>query len=87
MNLPNYFLADLPPEATLTPSMITEACQTLRRNREAYLATRSTQSLIELLNRIESMSPARRASGEESADMVVPAMKVDGFHFTEVTRF
>ncbi|HLP75400.1 MAG TPA: acyl-CoA reductase, partial [Candidatus Paceibacterota bacterium] len=49
MNLPNYFIADLPPEATLTASMITEACQTLRRNREAYLATRSTQSLIELL--------------------------------------
>ena len=29
MNLPNYFLADLPPEATLLPAMITEACQTL----------------------------------------------------------
>lgn len=50
MNLPNYFLADLPPEAMLTAPMITEACQTLRRNREAYLATRSTHSLIELLS-------------------------------------
>jgi len=49
MNLPNYFMADLPPEATLTASMMTEACQTLRRNREAYLVTRSTQSLVELL--------------------------------------
>ena len=38
MNLPNYFLADLPPEATLSPAMITEACQTLKRNREQYLA-------------------------------------------------
>ena len=43
MNLPNYFLADLPPEATLSPAMITEACQTLKRNRERYLASRSTQ--------------------------------------------
>ena len=42
MNLPNYFLADLPPEAALTPTMIAEACQTLKRNRESYLATRST---------------------------------------------
>jgi Acyl-CoA reductase (LuxC) len=49
MNLPNYFLADLPPEATLSPTMIAEACQTLKRNREQYLANRSTQSLINLL--------------------------------------
>ncbi len=47
--LPNYFLADLPPEATLTPTMVTEACQALRRNREAYLARRSMLSLVELL--------------------------------------
>ena len=52
MNLPNYFLADLPPEASLTPAMITEACQTLKRNRELYLAHRSTQSLIEVLTRL-----------------------------------
>jgi hypothetical protein len=49
MNLPNYFLADLPPEATLTAPMITEACQTLKRNRDKYLAGRSTPALIELL--------------------------------------
>lgn len=49
MNLPNYFLADLPPEATLTRAMISEACQTLKRNREQYLAGRSTQSLVEIL--------------------------------------
>jgi hypothetical protein len=50
MNLPNYFLADLPPEATLTAAMIGEACQTLKRNREKYLAARSTQSLVEILS-------------------------------------
>src|SRR5688572_26510415 len=38
LNLPNYFLADLPPEATLSPAMLTEACFTLKRNREQYLA-------------------------------------------------
>ena len=47
MNLPNYFLADLPPEATLTAAMIGEACQTLKHNRETYLASRSTLSLVE----------------------------------------
>lgn len=49
MNLPNYFLADLPPEATLSPQMITEACATLKHNREQYLATRSTQGLVNLI--------------------------------------
>jgi hypothetical protein len=52
MNLPNYFLADLPPEATLSPTMILEACQTLKKNREQYLAGRSTQSLVNLLSEL-----------------------------------
>jgi acyl-CoA reductase LuxC len=50
VNLPNYFLADLPPEATLSPAIIAEACQTLKRNREQYLANRSTQSLVNFLS-------------------------------------
>lgn len=49
MNLPNYFLADLPQEATLSPTMVTEACRTLKRNRERYLANRSTQSIVAVL--------------------------------------
>ena len=49
MNLPNYFLADLPPEATLSVAMIGEACQTLKRNREHYLAHRSTHSLVRVM--------------------------------------
>jgi predicted Zn-dependent protease len=48
---------------------------------------RFNQSLIEMLSNVEALSPAVRASGEESADMVVPAMKIRDFHFTEVTRF
>ena len=52
MNLPNYFLADLPPEATLSPAMITEACQTLKRNREHYLAARSTDGLVKILGEV-----------------------------------
>jgi PmbA protein len=48
---------------------------------------RFNQGLIDLLNNVEALSPAVRASGEEAFDMVVPAMKVRNFHFTEVTRF
>jgi hypothetical protein len=50
VNLPNYFLADLPPEAVLSPAIITEACQTLKRNRARYLLNRSTESLIKTLS-------------------------------------
>jgi PmbA protein len=48
---------------------------------------RFNQSLIHMLNHVEAMSEAVRASGEESFDMVVPAMKVRDFNFTEVTKF
>ena len=49
MNLPNYFLADLPPEAELTPTMIEAAGDTLKRNREKYLEPRSTDDMVRLL--------------------------------------
>lgn len=48
---------------------------------------RFNQSVVELLRNVVEMSEPVRASGEESFDMVVPAMKVNGFNFTEVTRF
>jgi PmbA protein len=48
---------------------------------------RFNQSLIEMLKNVELMSPAVRATGEESFEMVVPAMKVRDFHFSEVTKF
>ena len=48
---------------------------------------RFNQGIIDLLKNVEALSPAVRASGEETFDMVVPAMKAREFHFTEVTRF
>jgi predicted Zn-dependent protease len=48
---------------------------------------RFNQSLIEMLSNVEQMSAPVRTSGEESFDMVVPAMKVRDFNFTEVTKF
>jgi predicted Zn-dependent protease len=48
---------------------------------------RFNQSLIEMLNNVELMGAAVRATGEEAFEMVVPAMKVRNFHFSEVTKF
>src|SRR5580700_10688681 len=52
MNLPSYFLADLPPEAELTAGLITEACQTLKRNGQQFLEGRTTESIIRVLDRL-----------------------------------
>src|SRR6266498_913233 len=48
---------------------------------------RFNQGLIEMLSNVEALSSGIRASGEEGMDMVVPAMKVRDFNFTELTRF
>ena len=48
---------------------------------------RFNESLIHMLSNVEAMSTPRRSCGEESFDMVVPAMKIRDFNFTEVTKF
>jgi PmbA protein len=48
---------------------------------------RFNESLIHMLSNVEEMGTPVRASGEESFDMVAPAMKVREFNFTEVTKF
>jgi len=48
---------------------------------------RFNESLIHMFSNVEEMGTPVRASGEESFDMVVPAMKVKDFNFTEVTKF
>jgi hypothetical protein len=81
MNLPNYFLADLPPEAVLRPEMVAEACQTLKRNRERYLLPRSTDSVIQALVEVARLwvnpnSPWRAAAvaGDRTAPGFSPEM-------------
>ena len=48
---------------------------------------RFNQGLLEMLSNVESLSAPVRASGEETFDMVAPAMKVREFNFTETTQF
>ena len=55
--------------------------------KHGLLNFRFNQSLIEMLNNVEAIGKAVRASGEEAFDMVVPAMKIRDFNFTEVTKF
>jgi hypothetical protein len=74
MNLPNYFLADLPPEATLSPALLGEACLTLKRNRAQYLAARSTDQLVRILCEVarewlQAENPFRRLALTEGPAM------------------
>jgi PmbA protein len=48
---------------------------------------RFNESLLHMLQNVKAMGLPVRASGEESMDMVVPAMKVSDFNFTESTKF
>ena len=48
---------------------------------------RFNQSLLEALRNVEMLGSAVRATGEEAFEMVMPAMKIRDFHFTEVTKF
>jgi PmbA protein len=48
---------------------------------------RFNQSLIELLQNVQEMGPSVRTTAEEAFEMVVPAMKITSFHFTEPTKF
>jgi hypothetical protein len=51
MNLPDYFIADLPSQTAIRPDLVTEACLTLKRNRAQFLAERTTEDLIEVWRR------------------------------------
>ena len=70
MNLPNYFLADQPTDGQLSAALVTEACYTLKRNREKHLANRTTQSMVTLLSHIakewlEPDNPFRKLALEQ----------------------
>jgi predicted Zn-dependent protease len=57
------------------------------RIRQGVRNFRFNESLIHMLSCVEAMSVPLRSCGEESFDMVVPAMKIHDFNFTEVTKF
>jgi predicted Zn-dependent protease len=48
---------------------------------------RFNQSVIQMLRQVLDLGTPVRACGEEAFDMVAPAMRVEGFQFTEATRF
>jgi hypothetical protein len=94
MNTPNYFLADLPPEA-LTPMMVSEACIAIKRNRAQFLLKRNTSSLIRTIVAVadewqDDRNPFRQRAlnegpGEIGFSKEVIARGLDDF-FGQITK-
>jgi predicted Zn-dependent protease len=48
---------------------------------------RFNQSVVEMLRQVEMMGQPQRTAGEESFEMVVPAMKIREFNFSSLTKY
>ncbi len=48
---------------------------------------RFNQSVVEMLCQVEAMGPPQRTAGEESFEMVVPAVKIREFNFSSLTKY
>ena len=84
-----WYIREVDPFAKILTGMTRDGTFAIENGRVAggIRNFRFNQSIIEMLANVEMLGPTERASGEESFDMVVPAMKVHGFHFSEVTKF
>ncbi|HEV8542811.1 MAG TPA: acyl-CoA reductase [Verrucomicrobiae bacterium] len=95
MDLPNYFIADLPDASTLSPKLITEACETLKHNRERFLAGRTTHAMIAILaglsrDWLDSEFPFRKLLLEKAPQLTgFPRYTIEsglGDFFSQITR-
>ena len=52
LELPNFFLIDVPPEARLDPGMLREALRQIKRNRRQYILEISTEDVVKVIARL-----------------------------------
>jgi predicted Zn-dependent protease len=84
-----WYIRDVDPYEKLMTGMTRDGLFLVEKGKVGRAARnfRFNQSILEMLRNVELLGPAHRASGEESFEMVVPAMKVSHFQMSEVTRF
>ena len=84
-----WYIREVDPYEKIMTGMTRDGLYLVEKGKIASAARnfRFNQSILEMLRNVELMGPAVRATGEESFEMVVPAMKIRDFHFSEVTRF
>src|SRR6202158_6219201 len=84
-----WYIREVDPYVKIMTGMTRDGLYLVEKGKiaSAPRSFRFNQSILEMLRNVELMGPAVRATGEESFEMVVPAMKIRDFHFSEVTRF
>lgn len=84
-----WYIREVDPYEKVMTGMTRDGLFLVERGKIAGAAKnfRFNQSVLEMLRNVEELGPARRATGEEAFEMVVPPMKIRDFHFIEVTKF
>ena len=84
-----WYIREVDPYEKVLTGMTRDGLFLVERGRvtTAVRNFRFNQSILEMLRNVELLGPAVRATGEEAFEMVVPAMKIGDFRFTEVTKF
>ncbi len=84
-----WYIREVDPYEKIMTGMTRDGLFQVERGRvtSAVRNFRFNQSILKMLRNVELLGPAVRATGEEAFEMVVPAMKVRDFHFSEVTKF
>jgi predicted Zn-dependent protease len=84
-----WYIREVDPYAKILTGMTRDGTFLVENGRVAggIRNFRFNQSILEMLSNVEMLGATVRAAGEESFEMVVPAMKVRNFHFSEVTKF
>jgi predicted Zn-dependent protease len=84
-----WYIREVDPYEKILTGMTRDGTFYVENGKVKYgiLNFRFNESLLHMFSNVEEMGVPVRASGEESFDMVVPAMKVKEFNFTDVTKF
>jgi predicted Zn-dependent protease len=84
-----WYIREVDPYEKLMTGMTRDGLFLIEKGKMGRAARnfRFNQSVLEMLRNVECLGPARRATGEEAFEMVVPPMKISNFHFSEVTKF
>lgn len=84
-----WYIREVDPYAKIMTGMTRDGTFWIENGQVQYGVKnfRFNQSIIDMLNQVEMMSQPARAAGEESVEMVVPAMKVKEFNFSSLTKF
>ena len=84
-----WYIRELDPYEKVMTGMTRDGLFLVEKGKVAQAVRnfRFNQSILQMLANVEALGPSRRATAEESFEMVVPPMKISNFNFSEVTKF